>query len=49
MYNLPKLDYIILLNKLNTHDKFMSHFFANKDGNAIDANRIELQGINFKV
>ena len=34
--------HLILLDKLNTHDKFMWHITENMDGEVVDANRIEL-------
>ena len=35
---------IILLNKLNTHEKFMWHLTKNMNEGAIDANKIKFQG-----
>ena len=39
---------IILLNKLNTREKFIWHLTKNMDGVAINANKIELQGVKSK-
>ena len=40
---------IILLDKLNTNDKFMWHLTENIDGGVIDANIIEFQKIKFEI